>query len=298
MKRWRTGAVLAAAAGLVALAGAAPAYAGGAATITFPGGGSEMYYIAGVDQVNKVVITAVPGGYAIDDLVPISFTDASCRYPDPADSTVVQCVRPISIVDVDAGNLPDTIDNQAGASSRLNGGDGNDTLILGPPGALASPSSGFRHVAGGGAGNDRIVATTRSRDWLVGGRDFDTVSYVGRTAPLTVDLAASTGGERGESDGVFEFEAIEGGAGADTLTGNDDKNWIWGRDGNDRISGGRGPDTLLGEIGHDTIIGGPDNDALHGGPGVDSLDGGTELDSCYAGADGAWLVPGTCEYVA
>lgn len=297
MKPWRTGAVLAAAAGLAALAGAAPAYAGGAATITFPGGGSEMYYVAGADQVNQVVITAVPGGYAVDDVVPISFTDESCRYPDPADSTAVQCVRPISIVDVDAGNLSDTVDNRAGVSSRVNGGDGNDTLVLGPPGLIVG-GSGFRHVAGGGAGNDRIVATTRTRDWLIGGRDFDTISYAGRTAPLTVNLAASTGGEGGESDGLFEFEAIEGGAAADALTGTDDKNWIWGRDGNDRIAGGRGPDTLLGEIGRDTILGGPDNDALRGGPGVDTLDGGTEFDACYAGADGAWLVPGTCEHVA
>lgn len=296
MQRWSTGAILVVTAGLVTLAGAAPAHAGGAATITFPGGGSEMYYVASEGQVNHVIITAVAGGYAIDDLVPISFTDASCRYPVAADSTLVQCVRPISIVDVDAGNLADTIDNRAGVSSRLNGGDGNDTLILGPPGALTS--SGFRHVAGGGAGNDRIVASTRSRDWLVGGPDFDTVSYANRTAPVTVNLAASAGGEVGESDGVFSFEAIEGGAGADTLTGNDDKNWIWGRDGNDRINGGRGPDTLLGEIGHDTIVGGADNDALHGGPGVDSLDGGTEFDACYAGADGAWLVPGSCELVA
>ncbi len=286
------------AAGLVALPGVTPAHAGGAATITFPGGGSEMYYVAAVDQVNHVVVTAVAGGYAIDDVVPIAFTDASCHYPVPADTTFVQCVRPVSIVDVDAGNLADTVDNRAGVSSRLNGGDGNDTLILGPPGALASPGSGFRHVAGGGAGNDRIVASSRSRDWLTGGRDFDTVSYADRTAPVTVNLAASIGGEAGEADGVFDVEAIEGGAGADTLTGNDTKNWIWGRDGNDRITGGRGPDTLLGEIGHDTIAGGADNDALHGGPGVDSIDGGTEFDACYAGADGAWLVPGSCEIVA
>jgi Ca2+-binding RTX toxin-like protein len=296
MTWWRTSAVLAAAAALVALSGAAPAYAGGVATITFPGGGSEMYYVAGDDQVNEIVITAVPGGYGVDDVVPISFTDASCRYPSPADTTLVQCVRPISIVDVDAGRLSDTIDNRAGVSSRLNGGDGNDTIVLGPPGLLVG-GTGFRHVAGGGAGNDRIVATTRTQDWLVGGRDFDTISYVDRAAPVTVNLASSIGGERGESDGLFGFEAIEGGTAADTLTGTDDKNWIWGRDGDDRITGGRGPDTLLGEYGHDTLVGGPDNDALHGGPGVDSLDGGTEFDSCYVGADGAWLVPGTCEYV-
>ncbi len=97
----------------------------------------------------------------------------------------------------------------------------------------------------------------------------------------TLDLASSYSAE-----GTFTFEGIEdvqGARGGDTITGNDQVNYIFGSSGNDTINGGAGNDTLAGGAGADTLIGGAGDDVLYGYNGIsgqkDTLTGGTGADT-------------------
>jgi Ca2+-binding RTX toxin-like protein len=146
------------------------------------------------------------------------------------------------------GSGDDTIVGNAG-NNDLQGGDGNDTLI-------------------GGLGDDT----------LDGGAGNDIASYADRgdNDPVTVDLAAGTGGERGEHDQLVSIEGAIGGDAADTLNGGP---------GNDTLDGGAGDDTITGGAGNDTIDGGAGNDFIDGGPGADTVTGGSGDDVVEA-ADG------------
>jgi serralysin len=71
------------------------------------------------------------------------------------------------------------------------------------------------------------------------------------------------------------IENAIGGAGADTMVGNQAANMLQGGAGDDWISGGIGNDTLSGGDGADVLIGGAGDDWLDGGAGNDTLDGGS-----------------------
>lgn len=78
---------------------------------------------------------------------------------------------------------------------------------------------------------------------------------------------------------------ITGGAGADTLRGNDMlADEIRGLDGDDTMLGLQGDDVLVGGNGDDQLLGGDGNDELRGGAGRDQLDGGSGDDELLGGA--------------
>jgi serralysin len=72
---------------------------------------------------------------------------------------------------------------------------------------------------------------------------------------------------------------LDGGAGADTLRGNGGNDTLLGRAGNDLLDGGAGNDTLSGGENDDILIGGAGNDVLDGGAGIDT--------ASYAGGSAA-----------
>jgi len=100
-----------------------------------------------------------------------------------------------------------------------------------------------------------------------------------------------------------------GGAGNDTLYGDEKRNWLFGELGNDHLNtknpqigtalcigdywwesgifnycdGGSGTDWIDGGAYADTLIGGSGTDCLHGWGGNDTLDGGSEWDNLYGG---------------
>jgi Ca2+-binding RTX toxin-like protein len=120
----------------------------------------------------------------------------------------------------------DTLHGEGGADT-LNGDDGDDTL------------------EGGAAG-----------DVQNGGAGFDTADYSARTVAVTVTLDGSANdGETAEADNVKpDIEGLLGGAGDDTLTGNNGINVLSGGDGNDTLDPGRGAgDDLVGGPGSDTV---------------------------------------------
>ena len=149
----------------------------------------------------------------------------------------------IAAIDGGAGN--DQITGSDG-SDVIIGGEGNDTLI-------------------GGDGNDTFIVEgdTGHYDRMIGGDGYDQVLG-------------------GEGNDVFRYhyllssdsiEAIDGGAGTNTVAGTQYSNTLdlSGTNLNNIavIDGGKGNDRITGSEGADVIIGGEGNDILSGGDGSD-----------------------------
>jgi Ca2+-binding RTX toxin-like protein len=154
------------------------------------------------------------------------------------------------VEDVIGGGGADTIIGQR--TTDLNpltantflGGDGNDTLI-GNAGDDTLEGEADDDTLQGGLGNDA----------LDGGDGSDTTSYADRSAasPVIVNLATCTPqcGAAGELDTLTAIENVTGGAGNDTLTGDDNGNVLNGNGGDDELDG-------AGDVSSaDTLFGGP-----------------------------------------
>ena len=127
--------------------------------------------------------------------------------------------------------------------------------------------------------------------WDAGG--IDTIrANPGTTAGVTINLNAATllnapggGGFLSRQAGIFGgftiangviIENAVGGAGNDTITGNNYDNQLNGAAGNDILVGGAGRDTLNGGVGNDTYVVGTDADPIDtvveaANSGVDNL---------------------------
>lgn len=102
---------------------------------------------------------------------------------------------------------------------------------------------------------DSLVLTGDSQAWDVhggGGNDTLQEACSGRCGFLNA----------GTGDDVLEGRDLAGGAGLDTLTGTDKR---------DFLSGGPGNDTLMGAGRHDELEAGPGDDFIDGGWGSDTL---------------------------
>ena len=184
---------------------------------------------------------------------------------------------------IDAGEGDDEVHGDGG-DDVIEGGAGNDTLSGGAGDDALS----------GGEGNDVLVGGVGD-EVLDGGEGVDTVSYqagLSDTAGVTVNLATGTAeGDEAGSDTLIGIENVIGGAGNDTLTGDDGANILDGSAGNDRIHGAGG---------NDIIIGGAGNDVIDGGTGFDTLDlsgatGAISVDFTAGTASGAGI--GTDSFV-
>lgn len=147
------------------------------------------------------------------------------------------------------------------ASGTVYGGEGDDTI-----------TSAQKGDALGEKGNDLFLATdSLGSNSYFGGAGKDSVTYVGRTANLTLSLdATKNDGATGENDYIHsDVEEVVGGLGNDTLTGNQSDNVLSGFGGNDSIIGNAGNDSLFGSFGKDTLIGGLGADKIDGGSSVD-----------------------------
>ncbi|MCK5293460.1 MAG: hypothetical protein KAJ49_02325, partial [Arcobacteraceae bacterium] len=162
----------------------------------------------------------------------------------------------------------DTIDAKGG-DDELYGGAGNDTIS-------------------GGAGNDTIVGGAGA-DTLDGGDgDRDFIRYDNSDAGVNVNLTTNevSGGDA-QDDTISNFERVVGSNHDDTLTGTDERNFLYGQDGDDTINAGGGDDEVYGGAGDNTIDAGAGNDQVHSGSGTNTLDGGDgDRDTInYSGSD-------------
>jgi Ca2+-binding RTX toxin-like protein len=245
-------------------------------------------------------------------------------------------------------------DGAAGESDTIHtdvetaiGGLGDDLLIGGPnadtlsggPGVDTLHGEGGADVLNGDDGDD-VLEGGAGGDTHNGGAGVDTADYTGRTAAVTADLdSAADDGETAEADNVkTDVEVLLGGAGDDTLTGNNGENVLSGGGGNDTLDPGRGAgDELLGGSGSDTVtyasrtmpvvadldgladdgeagegdrvdvdveslIGGSANDRLTGSAGANVLNGGSGNDVLDGGLGADLLIGGagtdTADYSA
>jgi Ca2+-binding RTX toxin-like protein len=157
------------------------------------------------------------------------------------------------IEDLSGSDFGDTLVGDEG-DNRLFGGAGPDALW-------------------GNSGDDVLIGGSGG-DALFGQAGFDTASYEGSVAGVTVRLWAGDGfGGDATGDRLDGIEALRGSDHADTLVGDA---------GGNLLSGGDGPDALWGNAGDDT---------LHGGAGADLLQGQGGLDwASYVGSASAVTV--------
>ena len=182
-------------------------------------------------------------------------------------------------------------------------GDGDDTVITGPGDDTVSIGDGD-DTAQTGAGDDLIIAGAGGGiDVIDGGLGSDTVSYPSAENPVLIDLrtadrsaqaaGATTIGAKLTDDGydpttpvgyaegldietdiLISIENADGGAGNDTILGNDGNNTLQGMGGDDDLQGFAGNDALQGGTGNDLVSGGSGNDDVDGGRGDDNVSGG------------------------
>ena len=168
------------------------------------------------------------------------------------------------------GGLADTLNGSIG-NDTLAGGAGNDNLM-------------------GGSGNDRLdggedadtLSGGAGSDNLIGGAGLDWASYAELTATQAITVNLATGAVTGAAgtDVLSEVENVLGGAGNDSLLGNDLANLLSGGAGIDRLNGGEGNDTLDGGDGADIMSGGNGDDVFIVGDGdvvSEALGQGTDL---------------------
>ncbi|NIX76034.1 calcium-binding protein [Microvirga terricola] len=137
----------------------------------------------------------------------------------------------------------------------------------------------------GGDGDDYFTASAGA-DTMDGGRGMDTVDYWGATSSVIISLmpgAVQGGFAAGQV--LIDIEKVFGSAFNDTMSGNDEVNYLIGNAGDDSLSGLGGDDYLAGEAGNDTLLGGSGADLLIGQEGNDLLEGGSGADT-LRGDDG------------
>jgi Ca2+-binding RTX toxin-like protein len=312
----------------VALAQCPPA---GAATarVDVVGAGNDttllLVYQADPGEKNAVSVGIEPDGwYRVHDPGAAVAVGDRCEAASGGDA---RCFA--NEVEVRTGDMDDSAGGLAGAAiERISGGDGNDTLevpagdplggatVMGGDGNDVLRDGGANNsLLEGGAGDDDIAAGAGNdvvdggpgSDRISGGEGMDTLANRGRLDGVTIDLAQHVAtAQAGERDELApDVENVAGGAGPDTLSGDDAANTIGGGLGDDTIHGAGGNDTLTGDQGQDALSGDSGNDtlfagsdfsgdtspnSLSGGTGRDSLIGGERKDHLHGGAGGDWLL--------
>lgn len=162
-----------------------------------------------------------------------------------------------------------------------------------------------------GEGNDRVQLLTlhpsRTSLLTINGESGNDRVNVAESIRLGVQINGGdgadslTGGGGDDSiDGGADGDSLSGGNGSDLILGGDGDDLLRGRNGDDTLGGGAGADRIFGGIGNDALAGGEDNDRLYGERGNDTLLGQDGNDKLYGsagndvalGGDGDDLVDG------
>jgi Ca2+-binding RTX toxin-like protein len=255
---------------LLALALATPALAGTASfengTLTFAGG----------DEVNQVSFAPNEGGgVKVSDAASALAPGTGCAQVQDDPNSVVCATdegAAVGTVIATLGGEADTATTALGAVHvAFDGGSGDDILNGGDAGDALSGADGADQLHAGGGDDD--LNGGANNDVLDGGDGNDTARYDDRGGNITVSLDdEANDGEGGEGDNVLSnVENVIGGAGDDSLNGNDGNNHLVGNGGIDALNGGGGADTLEGGEGNDALQGGAGPDSFMGGGGTDTV---------------------------
>tara|TARA_R110002012_G_scaffold23863_5_gene80431 strand:- start:3192 stop:6431 length:3240 start_codon:yes stop_codon:yes gene_type:complete len=182
------------------------------------------------------------------------------------------------------------VGNDVAGNDSLSGGAGDDTILGGDGDDTIDGGTGSDSIDAG-AGQDYVIVSDfdGATEYMDGGAGTDwLVLNPGDGRSFNIDITATDGnGDWQVNDGLSgtqyarNFENIETGDGADTVTGDSANNVISTNGGADLVDGGTGDDTLFGGDGNDTLYGGLGNDELHGGNDNDTLYGGHGNDLLY-----------------
>ncbi len=156
------------------------------------------------------------------------------------------------------GKAGDEVINGLAGNDTISGGDGNDIIDGG---------EGVDQIDGG-AGDDILRGGTspfNGGDWMWGGEGNDTL-YGSNQQNLLYNQFTNFGG-----------------AGGDSLSGDDGDDIAYGYDGDDGLGGGAGNDRLYGGAGSDVLQGDDGDDYLDGGEGSDIFWGGLGNDTFIVG---------------
>lgn len=184
---------------------------------------------------------------------------------------------------IDGGNGNDRLTGGAGANT-LFGGDGVDRVIETSNASVFSVSNS----AVVGTETERIYSFEEAE--LTGGASANAISVASNfTGPVTLNGGAGNdtllGNQFGDVlNGDAGNDSLNGGFGDDTLGGGDGNDTLIGHVGDDSLVGGAGADIGLGGSGNDTVLGSAGRDLLIGGYGLDAVSGGDDDDIVLGGA--------------
>ena len=210
------------------------------------GGDDTLTGNAGIDTVD--------GGIGNDRLV-ATVNDGNDTYigGDGVDTYDLSGTTAAAIVNLTLGTASSAqtgTDTLAGIEN-VNGSTGNDTITDGAGANLLD----------GRAGNDTFVMTAdNASDDVRGGAGVDTVDYSALSTNLSVTLnggvavTVNGSGTAGNNDLIRNIVNFTGGAGNDTITGDNAANQLNGGAGNDTLIGGTCADRLTGGLGADTFV--------------------------------------------
>ncbi|SHL22878.1 M10 family metallopeptidase C-terminal domain-containing protein [Roseibium suaedae] len=147
----------------------------------------------------------------------------------------------------------DSIIGNSGAN-HLRGHLGNDSLV----------GNGGDDILWGEAGDD-VLRGDAGSDVLNGGTGNDWAYYQKSDAAIIVNLldGLSEHGGHAEGDTLIGIERVLGSLYDDSITGDNNANFLRGFNGNDTLVGNGGDDILWGELGTDTLTGGTGKDTFH-----------------------------------
>ena len=182
------------------------------------------------------------------------------------------------------GSGDDMINPLTGVGDYIDGGAGNDTLVIDYINLITDSSFSFDRIENvilsSGGGNDRYTFNN-TRDTMFGGDGNDTLD----AGTLDDFLHGGNGDDvllGGDGNdvllGAANNDYIIGSKGNNTLFGGDGNDVLATDSGNDYMDGGNNDDTLNGYDGQDFLVGGFGNDELMGRWGYDTVSGGAGAD--------------------
>jgi Ca2+-binding RTX toxin-like protein len=183
----------------------------------------------------------------------------------------------------DGFDILSNIENLTGSAFNDQlGGNNLDNVLEGGDGHDGLRGNGGNDVLLGGAGDDFLNGSAGD-DYIDGGSGSDRAAfYEDATADgVTVDLRIAGAQDTGQGmDTLVGIENVSGSIYGDTLTGDDNDNWLWG-------SASTLADGTIVTTNNDTLSGGGGNDLLIAGIGNHVIDGGTGTDTFRFNENGA-----------
>ena len=153
---------------------------------------------------------------------------------------------PLQFHDLARINLGDGDDSAAAGGAigvSVSGGAGDDRLIGGPGDDRLAGDAGNDTLRGDGGDDMLVGGPAGDVDLVDGGDGSDTLGY-DTTSAVVIDLARGVAGVGVARDRVQRVENAHGGAGDDTLIGDDAPNLLVAGPGSDRVDGRGGDDEL------------------------------------------------------